>query len=80
MSNRNLLDELMVQAEQSACFRKIMQDGIVTDDEISELSAHVEELMKQVEATLSEKEFALVSKLITELNVLHAVTLSSNDF
>ena len=57
MSNQKLLDKLMTQAEQSESFKKIMQDGIVSDEEITELSAKVEELMRQVESTLQEKSY-----------------------
>ena len=78
MSNRNLLDELMSQAEQSPCFKEIMSDGVVTEEEISKLSADVEALVKEIETTFSEKDFAIVSQLITKLNILHAVSLLSN--
>ena len=81
MSNCNLLDELMLQAEQSPSFQRIMADGIVTEEEVSNLAAEIECIMKEIETTFSEKEIALITKLITKLNVLHAVSLlNKNNF
>ena len=79
MSDRKLLDELMVQAEQSPSFKEIMSDGIVTGEEISKLSSEIEKLMEEIETTFSEKDISLVSELITKLNVLHAVSLLNNN-
>lgn len=54
-------------------FRKIMEDSVVTDEELTEQSQRVIELTQQVESRLAEDELVLVKKLLAEMSVLTAV-------
>ncbi len=64
------IDE-MIAHEPS--FQKIMQDGIVTDDELQQQSDCVISLLHEVENRLSEDEQLLVKRLFAETNVLSAI-------
>ena len=64
------IDE-MIANEPS--FQKIMQDGIVTDDELLQQSERVINLLHEVENRLSEDDQLLVKKLFAETNVLSAI-------
>ena len=79
MNNRNLVDTILLQVQQAPSFQRIMQDGVVSDDEIVEQAARVEALMKKTEETLSPEDFALVSDLITELAVFQVITNINNN-
>jgi hypothetical protein len=65
------LDE---QVQNCPSFQKIMQDEIVTDDEIEEQSQLVIKLLKELEATVSSADLEKVSDLLVELGVLYAVS------
>lgn len=54
-------------------FRKIMEDSLVTDEELTEQSQRVIELTQQVESLLAEDKLVLVKKLLAEMSVLTAV-------
>ena len=73
MKEQDLLSVLICGVEKSDSFQKIMADGCVSDDEIAELAERVNVLMRRAEAELSEKDFALVAELLTELSVFFAV-------
>ena len=79
MNNRNLVDTILLQVQQAPSFQRIMQDGVVSDDEIVEQAARVEALMRKTEETLSPEDFALVSDLITELAVFQVITNINNN-
>jgi len=64
------LDEII--AEQPS-FKKIMEDGIVTDQELSEQSNKVLFLLQRVEKELSLNHQELVKELLIESNVMNAV-------
>ena len=65
------LDE---QVQSRASFQKIMQDQIVTDEEVEEQSQMVIKLLKELEATLSPADLKKVSDMLVELGVLYAVS------
>lgn len=58
---------------QEPSFQKIMQDGIVTGDELKQQSERVISLLHEVENRLSEDDQLLVKKLFAETNVLSAI-------
>ncbi len=64
------IDE-MIAKEPS--FQKIMQDGIVTDDELKQQSELVISLLHEVENRLSEDDQLLIKRLFAETNVLTAI-------
>lgn len=64
------IDEMIAQEPS---FQKIMQDGIVTDDELQHQSEKVINLLHEVESRLSEDDLLLVKKLFAETNVLSAI-------
>ena len=64
------IDEMIAQEPS---FQKIMQDGIVTDDELQQQSERVISLLHEVENRLSEDNQLLVQKLFAETNVLSAI-------
>lgn len=64
------IDEMIAQEPS---FQKIMQDGIVTDDELKEQSEQVISLLHEVENRLSEDDQLLIKRLFAETNVLTAI-------
>lgn len=54
-------------------FLKIMEDGYVTDSELSEQSEKVLNLFKQVDQELNESQKELIKDLLVETNVLQAI-------
>ena len=61
------IDELVAQRPT---FRKIMEDQIVTDDE---LTNQVVNLLKKLEQTLSPGQLSEVENLLAEMSVLYAI-------
>jgi len=64
------IDE-MIAREPS--FQKIMEDGIVTDEELKQQSEQVISLLHEVENRLSDDDQQLVKRLFAETNVLSAI-------
>lgn len=58
---------------QNANFKKIMEDGIVTAEELSEQAAITTALFKKVESACSEEQLELIKELLVETGVLSAV-------
>lgn len=54
-------------------FRKIMDDGIVTDEELMAQSAVVTDLLHKAEKSFNEEQIALTKDLLAEMSVLYAV-------
>lgn len=54
-------------------FKTIMEDGIVTDDELAKQADHVTGLLRKLEEICSEEQAGLVKELLAEMNVLFAV-------
>ncbi len=63
------LDEMVVE---SKTFQKIMEDEIVTDEEIREQSLLVVELYKRLEKSLNAEQLKLVAETIVEMGVLQS--------
>ncbi len=64
------IDELVVN---NASFKKIMEDGIVTEEEIKAQSDKVVAMLHGMEAKYSEAQLAEIKELLVESGVLYAV-------
>ena len=64
------LDEAVMEM---ASFKKIMDDGIVTDSELVEQANLVTDLLHQVERDATPEVTVLVRKLLAEMSVLFTV-------
>ena len=64
------IDEMMAQEPS---FQKIMENGVVTDEELRSQSETVISLLREVENRLNEDDLLLVKKLFAETNVLSAI-------
>ena len=54
-------------------YQKIMEDGIVTDEELAQQSDKVIALLHDIESKYSEEQVAEIKNLMAEINVLHSV-------
>ena len=57
----------------NASFKKIMEDGIVTEEEIKEQSDKVVALLHDMEKKYSEEQLNEIKDLLVESGVLYAV-------
>lgn len=64
------IDEMIAQEPS---FQKILEDGVVTEDELRSQTETVVNLLHEVENKLSEEDQLLVKKLFAETNVLTAI-------
>lgn len=64
------IDE-MISNEPS--FKKILADGVVTEEELHEQSERVVKLLQEVESRFSEKDQEFIKTLFAETNVLSAI-------
>lgn len=64
------IDETITHTES---FRNIMDDGIVTDDELREQSERVAALLAETENRFQAEDLELIQKLFAETNVLSAI-------
>lgn len=64
------IDELIAR---ESSFKKIMADGIVTDDELREQSEHVIALLGEAERRFNADDLQFIKKLFAEANVLSAI-------
>ena len=64
------IDELVVQQPS---FRNIMNDGIVTEDELSSQSYLVLDMLHETEKRFSEEDQEFINRLFAETNVLSAI-------
>ena len=58
---------------QEPSFQKIMEDGVVTGEELKEQTNRVVDLLHEVEIRFSEEDRQLVKKLFAEANVLSVI-------
>lgn len=54
-------------------FMKIMEDGVVTVEELEEQSRKVLSIFRKIEDTFSDEQKELVQELLIESNVLNAI-------
>ncbi len=64
------IDELIMN---NASFKKIMEDGIVTEEEIKEQSDKVVALLHDMEKKYSAEQLNEIKELLVESGVLYAV-------
>lgn len=64
------IDEAILNKES---FKKIMEDGIVSEEEIKEQSVKVIGLFKDIENKFSEEQLRDIKDLLAETSVLYAV-------
>jgi hypothetical protein len=64
------LDELV---ENNASFKTIMEDGIVTDEEVQAQSDKVVAMMHAMEQKYTPEHLEEIKQLLVETNVLYAV-------
>lgn len=64
------LDETVMEMTS---FKKIMEDGIITDSELAQQADLVASLLHKVEDSCSEQQAILVRDLLAEMSVLFAV-------
>lgn len=64
------IDELVLQEPS---YQKIMDDGIVTDDELTGQSQRVIDLLHETEQRFNEDDQQFIKRLFTETNVLSAI-------
>ena len=64
------IDEMIAQEPS---FQKIMEDGVVTDEELRQQTDVVINLLHEVEGRFNEEDQLLVKKLFAETNVLSAI-------
>ena len=64
------IDELVIKQPS---FRKIMSDGIVTEEELAEQSQNVLTLLHETEQRFSEEDQEFINRLFAETNVLSAI-------
>ena len=64
------IDEMIVN---NASFKKIMEDGVITDEEVVAQSEKVVALLHEIEAKYNEEQLAEIKNLLVESSVLYAV-------
>lgn len=64
------LDEAVMEMSS---FKKLMEDGIITDSELSEQAERVSSLLHKVEDKCTEEQTKLVRDLLAEMSVLFSV-------
>ena len=64
------IDEIVAN---NASFKNIMEDGIVTEEEIKAQSDKVVSMLHDMEAKYNEEQLAEIKNLLVESSVLYAV-------
>lgn len=64
------IDEMVVN---NASFKTIMEDGVITEEEIKAQSDKVVAMLRDMEAKYSEEQLAEIKNLLVESSVLYAV-------
>lgn len=63
------LDELILQQPS---FQRIMEDGVVTEQELQDQSARVTALLRRIEQTYTPAQIDQIRELLAEISVLVA--------
>ena len=64
------IDEMVIN---NASFKAIMEDGIITEEEIKAQSEKVVAMLHDMEAKYNEEQLAEIKSLLAESSVLYAV-------
>lgn len=70
------IDDLIMQQPS---FRKIVEDGVVTADEIAEQTQRVISILKKIEQDFSPEQIEIIRELLSEISVLVAVNEISKE-
>jgi hypothetical protein len=65
-----MLDEYVAELDS---YRRILEDGTITDDELAEQTQRVTSLLQQLEGSLSPEVKAIATVALGELTVLNAL-------
>ena len=65
------IDDLILQQPS---FKKIMEDGIVTEEELAEQKERVIAILKKLEQKFSPEQIDQIRELLAEISVLVAIT------
>ena len=65
-----MLDEYVAELDS---YRRILEDGTITDDELAEQTQRVTSLLQQLERSLSPEVKAIATVALGELTVLNAL-------
>ncbi len=64
------IDSMIVNNES---YRKILEDSIITDEEVAAQSAKVVSMLRDMEAKYSTEQLAEIKSLLAESSVLYAI-------
>lgn len=64
------IEELIMK---QSSFKKIMEDGIVTEEELEEQSGRVIDILKRLEVKCNDEQKELLLELLAEISVLIAI-------
>ena len=64
------IDEMVAE---NASFKNIMEDGIVSDEELKSQSEKVIEMLRSMETKYNEEQLTEIKNLLVETSVLYAV-------
>ena len=64
------IDEMVAE---NTSFKNIMEDGIVTEEEIKSQSEKVISLIRNIESKFNEEQLAYIKELLAETSVLYAI-------
>lgn len=64
------IDEMLVN---NASFKNIMEDGVVTEEEIKAQSDKLVAMLRDMESKYNEEQLAEIKSLLVESSVLYAV-------
>lgn len=64
------IDEMVVN---NASFKTIMEDGVITEEEIKAQSDKVVAILQNMETKYSEEQLAEIKNLLAESSVLYAI-------
>ena len=64
------IDEMIIE---NPSYQKIMEDGVVTDEELAEQAGKVVAQLREMETKFNEEQIAEIKKLLVESNVLQAI-------
>lgn len=65
------LDSIIIN---NPSYQKIMEDGIVTDEEIQEQAKKIDTMLKDMKSKYTPEQFAEVQSLIAEVSVLFVLS------
>lgn len=70
MSKTNIMDFESIMMN-NASLMKILEDGVVTEEEIMEQSQKVMDLIAKLEQTCTQEQLQLIQEFIAEMNALY---------